>query len=45
VNPRNRALEVHRSQTDIAVLTDADTFDGGDVVPGCRLAVSRIFAD
>jgi Uma2 family endonuclease len=45
VNPRNRTLKVHRSRTEIAVLTDADTFDGGDVVPGLRLAVSRVFPE
>lgn len=45
VNPRNRTLKVHRSITDVTVLTMADTFDGGEVVPGFRLPVARIFPE
>ena len=44
VNPRNRTVQVYRSTTDIVTLTAADTLDGGDVVPGWRLAVADIFA-
>ena len=44
VNPRNRTVQVYRSPTDIATLTEADTLDGGDVVPGWRMAVADIFA-
>ena len=44
VNPRNRTVQVYRSPTDIATLTEADTLDGGDVIPGWRMAVADIFA-
>ena len=44
VNPRNRTAQVYRSPTDIVTLTEADTLDGGDVVPGWRMAVADIFA-
>jgi Uma2 family endonuclease len=43
VNPRNRTLKVYRSLTSVAVLTAADTFEGGEVVPGFRMAVGRLF--
>jgi len=33
-----------RSLTDIVVLTENDTLDGGDVVPGWTIAVKDIFA-
>ena len=44
VNPRNRTVRVYRSLTDSILLTEANTLDGGDVVPGWRLPVSDIFA-
>jgi len=44
VNPRKRSVTVYRSRTDIAVLSEADILDGGDVVPGFELAVREIFA-
>ena len=44
VNPRNRTVEVHRPQRAMVTLTEADTIDGGDVVPGWRMAVADIFA-
>ncbi len=44
VNPRNRAVEVHRPQRDVVTLTEADTIDGGDVVPGWRMRVADVFA-
>ena len=44
VNPRNRTAQVYRSPTDVVTLTEADTLDGGDVVPGWRMAVADIFA-
>jgi len=43
VNPRKRAVMVYRSLTDIVVLTENDTLDGGDVVPGWRMPVKDIF--
>lgn len=44
VNPRKRAATVYRSLTDIVVLTENDTLDGGDVVPGWSVTVRDIFA-
>ena len=44
VNPRNRAVEVHRPQRAMVTLTEADTIDGGDVVPGWRMRVADVFA-
>ncbi|MDX6558164.1 MAG: hypothetical protein QOF72_1213, partial [Blastocatellia bacterium] len=35
---------VYRSLTDIVTLTEKDTLDGGDVVPGFHLRVAEIFA-
>lgn len=43
VNPRKRAVTVYRSLTDIRVLTEDDTLDGADVVPGWRMTVKDIF--
>ncbi len=44
VNPRKRSATVYRSLADITVLTETDVLDGGNVVPGFRLAVQEIFA-
>ena len=44
VNPRNRTVRVHRPTTDSVLLTEEDTLDGGDVVPGWKLLVADIFA-
>ena len=43
VNPRGRTVKVHRSATDITVLSEADTLDVSDVVPGWRMPVKDIF--
>jgi Uma2 family endonuclease len=45
VNPRNRSLKVYRSRTEVTVLTIDDSFDGGEVVPGFRLPIRRIFPE
>lgn len=44
VNPRKRSATVYRSLTDIAVLTNSDVLEGGDIVPDFRLAVREVFA-
>lgn len=44
VNPRNRAVEVHRPQRAMVTLTESDTIDGGDVLPGWRMRVADVFA-
>ena len=43
VSPKMRTVTVYRSLTEIAVLTDKDTLDGGDVVPGFQISVAEIF--
>ena len=44
VNPRNRTVRVHRPTTDSVLLTEEDTLDGGDVVPGWEMPLADIFA-
>lgn len=44
VDPPARSITVYRSRTDVAVLTEDDVLDGGDVVPGWRLPVRDVFA-
>ena len=43
VNPRNRTVQAH-TPDGVTELTEADTLDGGDVVPGWRMPVADIFA-
>ena len=44
INPRHRAVVVHRSATQVRHLTVDDTIDGEDVVPGWTLPVRELFA-
>jgi Uma2 family endonuclease len=44
VNPKSRTVSVYRSPSDFMLLTENDTLDGGDVVPGFRIAVAEVFA-
>lgn len=43
VNPRNKTVQVYHSMTDVVTLSEDDTLDGGDVVPGWRLPIANIF--
>ena len=43
VNPRRRDVTVHLPGKDAITLTEEDTLDGGDVVPGWTLPVRDIF--
>ena len=43
VNPRGRTVRVH-TPVSVITLTEEDTLDGGDVVPGWLLPVADIFA-
>jgi Uma2 family endonuclease len=43
VDPEKRTVTVHTAPDVSCVLTEDDTLDGGDVLPGFLLAVSRIF--
>jgi len=44
VNPRRRTVAVHRVGAPVRVLTENDTLDGEDVVPGWTLPVRALFA-
>jgi len=43
-SPKMHTITAYRSLTDIVVLTEKDTLDGGEVVPGFGLAIARIFS-
>ena len=43
VNPRKNVVTVYRSLTDIVVLTEKETVDAGDVLPGWTMHVKDIF--
>jgi Uma2 family endonuclease len=43
LDPRKRTATVYRSLTDITILTEEETIDGGDVVPGWKMPVSDLF--
>lgn len=44
VNPRSRTVTIHRLLTDITMLTEKDTLDGGDVVPGWSIRIDSLFS-
>jgi Uma2 family endonuclease len=44
VSPTMHTVTVYRSLTDIAILTENDRLDGGDVVPGFQIPIADIFA-
>jgi Uma2 family endonuclease len=43
VNPRKHSVTVYRSRSEISLLTESDTLDGADVVPGWHIAVDTLF--
>ena len=43
ISPKLRTVTVYRSLTDVTTLTEKDTLDGNDVVPGFQMSVSEIF--
>lgn len=43
VKPDNRVLAVHEAISRVRILSETDTFDGGDVIPGFRLPVAEFF--
>jgi Uma2 family endonuclease len=45
VDPAIRTIRVYRPSEDVVLLQEGDTLDGGDVLPGLRLPVDRIFAE
>jgi Uma2 family endonuclease len=44
LSPKMRTVTVYGSLADISMLTENDTLDGGDVVPGFQIAVAEIFS-
>jgi Uma2 family endonuclease len=45
VDPDTRTVHVYTGPEAVAVLTEADTLDGGAVLPGFRLPLSALFAE
>ncbi len=43
VNPRRRTVNIHRSTTDMTTLTQSDTLELDDIVPGWRMPIQDIF--
>lgn len=43
VSPRKRVVTVYQSLSDLVILTENDTLDGGSVVPGWTMPVKSIF--
>ncbi|HJT78843.1 MAG TPA: Uma2 family endonuclease [Gemmataceae bacterium] len=43
VNPRRRTVTVYRSATEVRILTEQDTLEGGETVRGFRCLVRDIF--
>ena len=41
--PETRTIDVHSADGSITTLTDSDTLDGGEILPGFSVAVSDIF--
>jgi Uma2 family endonuclease len=45
IRPRTRTVTVYRSLSNIRLLTEGDTLDGDDVLPGFSTAVKDIFGE
>lgn len=43
-NPKRRTAAVYRSPFDVRILGEQDALDGGDVLPGFALDLSKLFA-
>jgi Uma2 family endonuclease len=43
VDPRTRSVTTYGSLDEIRILTEADTVEGGEVIPGFRLEVADLF--
>ncbi|MFN0121711.1 MAG: Uma2 family endonuclease [Blastocatellia bacterium] len=44
VNPKRKTLTIHRSMTEALTLGASDELDGGQLLPGFRLRIEKIFA-
>jgi Uma2 family endonuclease len=45
VSSKLNTVTVYRSLREIVVLTENDTLDGGEIIPGFQIAVADIFAE
>jgi len=45
VSPKMRTVTIYTSKTNILTLTESDTLNGGEVVPGFEVSVAEIFAE
>ena len=45
VNPKRRTVAAYRSPLDVRILGGTDALDGGDVLPGFNLDLSKLFAN
>ena len=43
VYPKSRVIYVYRSVSDVRILSETDTLDGGDVLPGFSVPIAEIF--
>jgi Uma2 family endonuclease len=43
VDPRQRTITVYRSFTEMTILTENDTLEGGDIIPGFSCRVAEVF--
>jgi Uma2 family endonuclease len=43
-NPKKKTVAVYASPSDVRILSEQDTLDGGEVLPGFNLDLSRLFA-
>jgi Uma2 family endonuclease len=43
-NPKKRTAAVYASPSDVRILSEQDTLDGGEVLPGFKLELSKLFA-
>lgn len=45
VQPRTRTVEIWRPPADVRIVREDEVIEGGDVLPGFRLAAGRLFED
>jgi Uma2 family endonuclease len=43
-NPKKRTTAVYASPSDVCILSEHETLEGGEVLPGFRLELSKLFA-
>lgn len=44
VDPKRQTITVYRALTNITILTENDSLDGRDIIPGFSCAVAEVFA-